>query len=190
MPRISQLPSLTSADNSDEIAIVDVSASTTKKITRGDLLKAPLPANSVTTAAIQDGAVKASNVDFSTFQAPAEAVGPNSGSGSNNVTLVTLNYDFIAGRRYLILASCARVDRASPGVIETRLRVGTNVLNRYRTFGGSGTPQVGVTMQRLYTPSSTSTESVNIFVRVLTGGNGFDYEFPVISVVPLPSSAN
>ena len=43
MPRISQLPSLTEADNSDEIAIVDVSSSTTKKITRGDLLKA-LPA--------------------------------------------------------------------------------------------------------------------------------------------------
>ena len=52
MPRISQLPSLTTADNSDEIAIVDTSASTTKKITRGDLLKAPLPANSVTTAAL------------------------------------------------------------------------------------------------------------------------------------------
>lgn len=57
MPRISQLPSLTTADNADEIAIVDVSASTTKKITRGDILKAPLPNNSVTTAAIADASI-------------------------------------------------------------------------------------------------------------------------------------
>ena len=41
MPRISQLPSLATADNADEIAIVDVSSSTTKKITRGDFLKPP-----------------------------------------------------------------------------------------------------------------------------------------------------
>lgn len=56
MPRISQLPSLIAADNADEIAIVDVSASTTKKITRGDLLKAPLPTKSVTLPAINGGA--------------------------------------------------------------------------------------------------------------------------------------
>ena len=43
MPRISGLPSLAAADDADEIAIVDVSSSTTKKITRGDLLKSPLP---------------------------------------------------------------------------------------------------------------------------------------------------
>ena len=67
MPRISQLPSLTAADNSDEIAIVDVSASTTKKITRGDLLKAPLPTKSVTTAAVADNAITADKVDFATF---------------------------------------------------------------------------------------------------------------------------
>lgn len=67
MPRISQLGSLSAPDNADELAIVDVSASITKKITRGDLLKAPLPADSVTTAAIQDGAVTAGKIDFATF---------------------------------------------------------------------------------------------------------------------------
>lgn len=71
MPRISQLPSLTTADNTDEIAIVDVSASTTKKITRGDLLKAPMPADSVTTAAIADGAVTAAKIETQQgWQAP------------------------------------------------------------------------------------------------------------------------
>ena len=58
------MSSLTTAENSDALAIVDVSGSITNKITRGDLLKAPLPANSVTTAAIKDGAV--TNDKFST----------------------------------------------------------------------------------------------------------------------------
>ena len=73
MPRISQLPSLTTADNADEIAIVDTSASTTKKITRGDLLKAPLPNNSVTTAAIANNAVTAGKLDLTTFISPDSA---------------------------------------------------------------------------------------------------------------------
>ncbi len=67
MPRISQLPNLTAADNADEIAIVDVSSSTTKKITRGDLLKSPLPTNTVTTAAVVDNAITAGKVDLTTF---------------------------------------------------------------------------------------------------------------------------
>ena len=66
MPRISQLPALTTADNADEIAIVDVSASKTKKITRGDLVKSPLPNNSVTTAAIANNAVTADKLDSAT----------------------------------------------------------------------------------------------------------------------------
>ena len=75
MPRISQLPSLTAADNSDEIAIVDVSSSTTKKITRGDLLKAPLPNNAVTTAAVTDNAVTAPKIDFTTLSTTEKVVG-------------------------------------------------------------------------------------------------------------------
>lgn len=63
MPRISQLPSLTVPDSGDELAIVDTSAATTKKISRTDFLKgAPLPTDTVTTAAIQDGAVTAPKI--------------------------------------------------------------------------------------------------------------------------------
>lgn len=51
MPRISQLTALTSADAGDVFAIVDVSASTTKKITKADLLKnAPTSFNDNTIA--------------------------------------------------------------------------------------------------------------------------------------------
>lgn len=58
MPKISQLAALTTPDSGDELPIVDVSASTTKKITRTNLLKgAPLPADTVDTQAIDDGAV-------------------------------------------------------------------------------------------------------------------------------------
>lgn len=64
MPRISQLPSLTSPDAADEIAIVDASAAATKKITRTDFLKgAALPADTVTTASIADEAVTADKLD-------------------------------------------------------------------------------------------------------------------------------
>ena len=60
MPRISQLPAKTVPASGDEIAIVEVATSTTKKITRADLLKgAPLPDNSVTTPAITNSSVTA-----------------------------------------------------------------------------------------------------------------------------------
>lgn len=63
MPRISALTALTTVDNADELAIVDVSASVTKKITRAALLSsAPLPNNTVTTAAIADGAVTTAKI--------------------------------------------------------------------------------------------------------------------------------
>ena len=64
MPRISQLTSLTVPEANDEIAIVDVSSATTKKITRADLLKgADLPNDTVTTDSIADGAVTGAKID-------------------------------------------------------------------------------------------------------------------------------
>ena len=78
MPRISQLPAKTTPASGDEIAIVEVATSTTKKITRADLLKgADLPNDTVTTGAIKNGAVTtdkiadkavtAGKIDFTTF---------------------------------------------------------------------------------------------------------------------------
>lgn len=68
MPRISNLTSLTTPDASDELAIVDTSASVTKKITRSDFLKgAPLPNDTVTTSAITNGAVTYAKIDSSTL---------------------------------------------------------------------------------------------------------------------------
>ena len=65
MPKISQLSALTTPDSGDELPIVDVSASTTKKITRANLLAgAPLPADTVDTQAIDDGAVTAPKTNF------------------------------------------------------------------------------------------------------------------------------
>ena len=86
MPRISQLPSLSAADNADEIAIVDVSASTTKKITRGDLLKAPLPANSVTTAAIANASITESKLNLTTL-----------GFGNYSTTEVNTGFTWVDG---------------------------------------------------------------------------------------------
>jgi len=64
LPRISQLPSLPTPDGADELAIVDASASVTKKITRTDFLSgAPLPNNTVTTAAITDSSVTTAKIN-------------------------------------------------------------------------------------------------------------------------------
>lgn len=98
MPRISALPSLTTADNSDELPIVDVSASVTKKITRGDLLKAPLPTNSVTTAAITNASVTEPKIDFSSFGNRTQSF---TGTGATTVSLTSLPTG-----TYLVLASC------------------------------------------------------------------------------------
>ena len=63
MPRITQLPSLSTPDGADELAIVDASASVTKKITRTDFLSgAPLPNNTVTTASITDASVTTAKI--------------------------------------------------------------------------------------------------------------------------------
>ena len=54
---------MTQPEANDEIAIVDASAATTKKITREDFLKgADLPADTVDTQAIADGAVTADKI--------------------------------------------------------------------------------------------------------------------------------
>lgn len=67
MPKISELPALTTANNNDAIAIVETSTATTKRITRGDLLKSPLPANAVNEQAIAAKAVTADKIDFETL---------------------------------------------------------------------------------------------------------------------------
>ncbi len=69
MPRISQLPALTVPEANDEIAIVDASAATTKKITRADFLKgAALPADTVTEVSIADDAVTPRTIAQNTWQ--------------------------------------------------------------------------------------------------------------------------
>ena len=67
MPKISELPALTTANNNDAIAIVETSTATTKRITRGDLLKSPLPANAVNNQAIAEKAVTADKIDLATI---------------------------------------------------------------------------------------------------------------------------
>lgn len=84
MPKISQLAALTTPDSGDELPIVDVSTSTTKKITRTNLLKgAPLPADTVDTQAIDDGAV---TPDKLSTGAASAVVATSQGTSSTSFT--------------------------------------------------------------------------------------------------------
>lgn len=57
MAKITQYPAKTVPSNNDEFVLHDPASGSTKKMTRGDLIGgAPLPANSVNTQAIADGA--------------------------------------------------------------------------------------------------------------------------------------
>lgn len=63
MPKISELPAVTTPANDDTLAMVDQSGSITAKITRGDLLKgSPLPANTVDSQAIASSSVTPSKL--------------------------------------------------------------------------------------------------------------------------------
>ena len=95
MPRISQLPAKTTPASGDEIAIVEVATSTTKKITRADLLKgADLPNDTVTTGAIKNGAVTTNKIAEKAITAPKidyASLKPVSSKLTDTITLTTTN---------------------------------------------------------------------------------------------------
>jgi hypothetical protein len=80
MPRISQLPSLATPDDADELAIVDASASVTKKITREDFFAgAPAVFTELTTDVLNVGS-QTPTADWTTSVAPTTVT--NNGNGS------------------------------------------------------------------------------------------------------------
>lgn len=90
MPRISQLPSDSSPSDSDELVMVDVDSATTKKITRDDFfLGSPLPDDTVTTGAIEDGAVTFDKLNLS--DKPVAAYSGSLTGVANTSTLVPLS---------------------------------------------------------------------------------------------------
>ena len=185
MPRISQLPSLTSADNADEIAIVDVSASATKRITRGDLLKSPLPTNSVTTAAVTNGAITADKLDFTTFARVVEV------SFSNFLNLTnTSDQDYqsltatglVPGWTYLVLVNVGMMTTAGGA---TGLLAVTNI----GMPGGrirAGTAQSSPSWSTVLAVTSTS---LTMALRGRVTASGMDIEQTIVKFIPLYKTA-
>lgn len=143
MPKISQLTALTVPDSGDELPIVDSSASTTKKITRTNLLKgAPLPADTVDTQAIDDGAVTAPKIDFGGAGVGVwwEEIGRTTlGTAGNTITI-----NPITAKKYLrIIISYV----ASGGAVGAQLRFnndsGNNYARRNSTNGASDNTNTG-----------------------------------------------
>ena len=164
MPRISQLPSLTAADNSDEIAIVDVSSSTTKKITRGDLLKAPLPANSVTTAAIQDGAVTSDKIDFATLTPAVRAAV----AGEDPITTGVYKTKSLALQANVVYVVHASIEWIGGGGGNKRIafRVGETEVDSHRIEGST---QTNMTLIGLIRPLTSGPFQFDISISNIVG---------------------
>jgi len=137
MPRISALPSLTTVDGTDELAVNDVSASTTKKATKSDLLKdaATYMTNStVTTPKIADNAVTASKLATNAITlgySQITAAFSTSSTIAVQVTGLTVSVTIPSGgRRVKVTAFCRNVYNAATAY---------NLLSIWDGTVGSGT---------------------------------------------------
>lgn len=192
MPRISALPSLTTVDGADELPVVDVSASTTKKATKADYLKDAatyLTAGSIPTGAYEDESVTDDKIDFTTFQAPVSTTGSNA-TVTNGNTAVTMNYPFVEKYWYMIIASFQRADGANASVWQLNIRANTGTSG---VLGGSARTEAitqnGRTLIAVRQAPSTATQAVDVYCSQLSGTGGLEVEVPTITVIPMPYKA-
>lgn len=85
--KITELPTLSSADNDDLIPIVDISGAVTKKVTASGLGAAAIagaPNGSIVTQKLADGAITSNKIDFVSF--PGVAFYGNANSNTITVT--------------------------------------------------------------------------------------------------------
>ena len=87
MPRFADYPSSTAPNNGDLLVIKDVVSNSTKNITRENILKgAPLPNNTVTTAAVTDGSITSSKLT------EAYVRGVRQDDNNNSITNTSVTY--------------------------------------------------------------------------------------------------
>ena len=184
MPRISQLPSLTTADNADEIAIVDTSASTTKKITRGDLLKAPLPANSVNGQAIADGSVTKQKVAFDSG-IWWEEIGRTELTTSNATIVVPLSQS----KKVMQIIVCTV---GSGGTVRQGLRFNGDAGNNYatRTSNDGGQDQANTSQNNITLDPGATVDNVfsNVFITTRTDASYWSMEYSSVNAAGVSAS--
>lgn len=178
MPRISQLPSLTTAANDDELPIVDVSASTTNKITRGDLLKAPLPIDSVTTAAITDANVTLPKLNGGTtagvlttnssgaVSVPTITSGSNSGTAGGTINYVNLGGLKLCWGRTNSITNAANTETSKSIIFPTSFFTSTP------TCTASIDAATGSVIGNYWIGNSVSSSAAQIYWRNSTSGTG------------------
>lgn len=96
MPRISELPSLTTAANSDVVAIVDTAGAATKKITKQNLLAqvadgTGISSNAITTAKIADGSVTNKKLATGATRLGVAKLPSNATLTTSNATYLTVS---------------------------------------------------------------------------------------------------
>ena len=169
MPRISQLPSKTVPASGDELAIVEVATSTTKKITRADLLKgADLPNDTVTTGAIKDGAVTTDKIADSNVTTAKIA--------NKAVTLPKINGGTTAG----VLTTDAS------GNVSTNGNYSTSEVNTNTTWiDGKTIYQITLNFGTLPNNSSKNVQMPIGTTKVILF-SGYSYAPDIVTIVPIP----
>lgn len=165
MPRISALPSLTTVDGGDQIPVVDVSASVTKKATKSDLLKdtaSYLTAGSITTGSYADDSVTAEKIDIDSFNWYGYrngTVNTTAGSGFAFTALnggLTVVFPAISGKVYELTLTSAYVVPASNTQYDIAAQIsGTTVVGATATNGNSNVIGIPMTARRPWTAPST-----------------------------------
>jgi len=177
LPRISQLTALTAVDNADELAIVDVSASVTKKITRSAFLSsAPLPNNTVTTAAITQNSVDASKLATNAITLGTSSITSNFTTSSTTpvqITGLTSTVTIPAGGRRIKITVFGRtVFNANSSYNTFTIWDGTvgsgTQLSSTQVYNTTNIPAGPIIAMAIVTPSAGS-KTYNIGMHVTSG---------------------
>lgn len=125
------------------------------------------------------------------YQPALSDVGTSSNKDSNSVVASIPKFNFIQGRKYLLVGSALLAVPLGGGAIwEMQTRVGGVSQKGYRVSSRNGESglQTGFTIMKTYTATATGELSVDLFAARLLNDNLLNLEAPSIEVIPQAAS--
>lgn len=184
--KITDLTALPSADSTDVLEIVDVSANSNKKVTVDGLIAT----GSISTTKLADASVTPVKISPAAFGQISETIVATETDYATGATVVTLsNYAFKANVPYLIAASSA-MTQVNGGTAIWQASVvcsGSVDTGRYQG-GGSATQQSSIKLFGVKVFTSDTTANVTLTITRLTGDNTLRIGSPRVIVIPLIST--